>query len=162
MIYIFDIDGTIANIKHRLHFIQNLWGVKGSIPDPKCNNFKPDWDAFFNACGDDAPIPEVIALLRELADHNTIIFITGRSDAIRDKTIAWLNWYVGFFHYESLYMRKAGDHRPDHIVKSELLDQILQFSPLDKILGVFEDRKPVVDMYRARGLQVYQVAEGDF
>jgi hypothetical protein len=30
------------------------------------------------------------------------------------------------------------------------------------ILGVFEDRQQVVDMYRAKGLRVFQVADGKF
>jgi len=63
-------------------------------------------------------------------------------------------------------MRKEGDHREDNIVKSELLDQILtqypQVKEQFKIAGVFEDRQQVVDMYRARGLRVFQVAKGDF
>lgn len=51
MIYIFDIDGTLADLSHRLHFIQK----------------KPaDWDGFFAACSDDAPIPEVIELIQRL------------------------------------------------------------------------------------------------
>jgi len=45
MIYLFDIDGTIANLSHRLHFIQQ---------EPA------DWNAFFMSAGDDEPIWEVI------------------------------------------------------------------------------------------------------
>ena len=33
---------------------------------------------------------------------------------------------------------------------------------IKKIGGVFEDRQQVVDMLRARGLRVFQVAKGDF
>jgi len=65
-------------------------------------------------------------------------------------------------------MRKDGNHREDAAVKSELLDQVLSSYPQvpdrpnQKIAGVFEDRQQVVDMYRARGLRVFQVAKGDF
>jgi hypothetical protein len=62
-------------------------------------------------------------------------------------------------------MRKDGDHREDNEVKAELLDQITRhYSHLVgyTIGGVFEDRQQVVDMYRARGLRVFQVAKGDF
>ena len=58
-------------------------------------------------------------------------------------------------------MRKHGDYREDSIVKGELLDQAIEEFP-GKIFGVFEDRRQVVDMYRARGLRVFQVAEGNF
>jgi len=44
-----------------------------------------------------------------------------------------------------------------------LLDQLIKDRPGGvEIGGVFEDRKQVVDMYRARGLRVFQVADGNF
>lgn len=39
-LYIFDLDGTLALIEHRLHFIQGP---------------KKDWRGFFGAVGDDSP-----------------------------------------------------------------------------------------------------------
>jgi hypothetical protein len=59
-------------------------------------------------------------------------------------------------------MRKSGDHREDHVVKGELLDQILKDRHLSELGAVFEDRQQVVDMYRERGLRVFQVAPGNF
>jgi phosphatidate phosphatase APP1 len=152
-VFISDIDGTVANIEHRLHFI------KGK---------DKDWDCFFAACPDDAPIPETIELLKLLSRANLslinspkIIYITGRDENTRTETQNWLNRNgcpVG-----PLYMRKSGDHRPDDVIKSEILDKLLN-NGLDKesILGVFEDRANVVKMWRKRGLKVYQVNEGDF
>jgi hypothetical protein len=64
--------------------------------------------------------------------------------------------------FSGLYMRKAGDHREDCVVKAELLEQILLDWSNQDIGGVFEDRQQVVDMYRAKGLRVFQVAKGDF
>lgn len=146
MIYLFDIDGTLADLRHRLHFIQD----------------KPaNWDAFFEACSDDCPIEDVVSLCRVLSQTGArIILVSGRSDAVRDKTIRWLKDFDVLF--DSLYMRKAGDHRQDNIVKSELLDQVLADCGWEEIAGVFEDRDQVVEMYRQRGLRVYQVADGDF
>lgn len=144
MIYIFDIDGTLADISHRLHHIQQ----------------KPaNWPAFFAACLDDKPIPEVIEIAKALAPYHSIKLITGRSDEIKEQTSLWLNQQGIFF--SDLLMRKAGDHREDNIVKSELLDVLLS-GATEAIAGVFEDRQQVVDMYRARGIRVFQVAEGDF
>lgn len=45
--YIFDIDGTIADCSHRLHFITGE---------------HKNWDAFYDACLDDAPINDVIKM----------------------------------------------------------------------------------------------------
>lgn len=147
MIYLVDIDGTLADLSHRLHFIQK---------EPA------DWDGFYAACDADKPIQEVIDTTNifERAGH-TVILVSGRSDAIKDRTMVWLRRNGVMF--TTLHMRKAGDHRPDNIVKSELLDEIIADGwKISRIGGVFEDRKQVVDMYRARGLRVFQVAEGNF
>ena len=147
MIYIFNIDGTLADLTHRLHFIQQQ---------------PADWDGFFAACQDDLPIESVISILRALrkADH-TILFVSGRSDAVRPATVQWLNHFVGDCD-AGLYMRRAGDHRTDDIVKGELLDALAKDWNIAHVAGVFEDRNQVVQMYRGRGLRVFQVAEGNF
>lgn len=146
MIYLVDIDGTLAELSHRLHFIEQ----------------KPaNWDGFFAACGDDLPIPEVIEVVRSLKSAgNTVILVSGRSDAIKDATAEWLMRYN--IPFDDLFMRKAGDHRADNIVKDELLHQLCLTWDRAQIGGVFEDRKQVVDMYRAKGLRVFQVADGNF
>lgn len=151
MIYLSDIDGTIADLTHRLPLIK--------VESPN----KPDWRAFFKACRDDAPIHDVIALEQDLYyAHNRFMYVTGRSDEVRKETSDWL----GFNKLPPgpLFMRKEGDYRPDHIVKSELIDKLLKEYNLlpHEIGGIFEDRTQVVKMYRERGFRVYQVAEGDF
>lgn len=147
MIWIFDIDGTLADISHRLHHIQKE---------------SKDWKAFFEDCADDSPISSVLAVNSALAKTGaTILLVTGRSDAIEEKTLDWLLKYEAKF--AAVYMRKEGDHREDHVVKAQLLKEIEEdWREELPILGVFEDRKQVVDMYRSRGLRVFQVAEGNF
>lgn len=145
MIYIFDIDGTLADLSQRLHLIQSQ---------------PPDWEAFFMASGADQPIWDIITIARALRQGSTIILSSGRAEKSRAITVAWMNKYRVLF--DALYMRKDGDHREDNVVKSELLDQILAKYPGIPIAGIFEDRQQVVDMYRARGFRVLQVAKGDF
>ncbi len=71
-VYVFDIDGTLADITHRLHFIQGE---------------KKDWDAFFAACIDDAPIGHMLDLAWYIGkDHHVVYVIrpqrcSSRSDA---------------------------------------------------------------------------------
>lgn len=150
MIYIFDIDGTLADISHRLHFIQQ----------------KPaDWKAFFKACPADKPIKEVVEIYKALQPEHSIKIITGRSSEIEEETSQWLGDHGMFF--SDLLMREAGDHREDYVVKAELLDNLMKEhywnqDPVKLIAGIFEDRQQVVDMYRSRGLRVFQVAEGKF
>lgn len=142
--YIFDIDGTVADCSHRLHHIQKT---------PK------DWPAFFAACANDKPINHICDLMRDLAciGHQTI-FLTGRSDECADQTRAWLD--ANDLPYARLYMRAAGDHRDDVIVKIELLSQ-LRDDGYEPIM-VFEDRARVVKAWREAGIPCAQVAEGDF
>lgn len=145
MIFLCDIDGTVANLEHRLHFIQSS---------------KKDWNSFFKSCVDDEPIPEVISTIKMLYIAGaTIIMVSGRSDVVRQETETWLN--IHSVPHANLYMRSDGDRREDYLVKSELLDQIRK-DYTEPIVGVFDDRKQVVDMFRNRGLKVFQVAEGLF
>lgn len=140
--YIFDIDGTLADCQHRIHHVRNK-----------------DWRAFFAACGDDSPIPHVIELVKDIASAGkAVVYVSGRSDECRRETLAWLG--VNGLPGGALFMRKAGDHRPDNLVKAELLDQLLElgFEPI----MVFDDRNQVVKMWRERGVPCAQVAEGDF
>jgi phosphoglycolate phosphatase-like HAD superfamily hydrolase len=146
MIYIFDIDGTLSDLSHRLHFIQQT---------------PQDWDAFYKACTGDQPILGVLFVMKAIYNEGHIVVLsTGRSTVCKDETLEWLNTYKAPF--DGLYMRKAKDHREDNVVKAELLEDIRKDWPNHPIAGVFEDRQQVVDMYRSQGIKVFQVAEGKF
>jgi hypothetical protein len=148
MIYIFDLDGTIFDCSHRLHFI-----AEGK---------KKDWGGFFNACVDDEPIWSVIDVALALLNaHHKLVFVSGRSEIVRDKTEHKIRQAFGYALPElTLYMRRKNDHRPDDLVKREILER--NFPDLSVIGGVFDDRNQVVKMWRSLGLKVFQVAEGEF
>lgn len=141
--YLFDIDGTLADLTHRLHHIQK---------QPK------DWDAFFEACQADVPISHVLDLVAQLSNTTHVVFVSGRSDRVRNATEAWLRKQGLNDH--PLYMRKDGDHRPDYQVKAGLLERI-RADGWEPIMA-FDDRDQVVEMWRAKGIPCAQVARGDF
>lgn len=142
--WIFDIDGTIADCSHRIHHIQK---------SPK------DWRAFFAATHLDAPIPHIIELAQTLASAGcNIVYVSGRSDECENQTAAWLDMHA--LPRGPLYMRKAGDHRDDDVIKTELLAQ-LRADGYDPIMA-FDDRDRVVATWRANGIPCAQVAEGNF
>jgi len=146
-----DIDGTLANAKHRLHFIKR--GEGQTTP--------PDWDAFFDACDQDKPITIVCTLVSSLQENHRVIFVTGRPERIREKTLKWLGDHGCLVDMPPhMLMRKDGDHRPDWVVKEEMLGLMRAHGYKPKL--VIEDRKQVVEMYRKRGLIVFQCAEGDY
>jgi hypothetical protein len=62
--------------------------------------------------------------------------------------------------YDTLVMRPNDDYDPDHILKSRILDALIDEGYDPKM--VFDDRDAVVKMWRDRGLTCLQVAEGNF
>lgn len=136
-----DLDGTLFNIDHRLHFLD-----------------KKDWDGFFDAVPDDTPNQWCVDLLHAmiLAGHE-VVFVSGRNERVREITERWLD--VLGFGGAKLYMRPEKNREPDYLLKHAYYKKHLKF--LD-ILFVIEDRKQVCDMWRAKGLTVLQCDEGDF
>lgn len=135
---IFDLDGTLANIDHRAHFVR----------DDRRN-----WPAFFAACADDLPVPHVIASFKahQAAGHRVRIW-SGRSDVVRAETEAWLSDVAGIDPCFLEHMRAADDSTPDATLKRYWLQQADRRPDL-----VYDDRQRVVDMWRAEGVPCFQV-----
>ncbi len=140
-VIIFDIDGTLANLDHRLHHIKN-------------GNRR--WDEFHQECVNDVPIEPIVKLnhmIEALGSHK-IILVSGRSDIVRKETEEWLEKHM--VGWDELHMRKDGDYRADDIIKSEILDQLWEKNY--QILFTVDDRQRVVDMWRKRGITCLQAA----
>ena len=137
---IFDIDGTLANIDHRLHHIKNE---------------NTSWDAFHAACEHDVPKKNIIEFLRCMDDagHN-IILSSGRPEDIRDKTERWLEYYE--IPFNKMFMRPNECYVPDNALKRAWLDKG-DFGPIGDILFVVDDRDKMVQMWRGAGLTCLQV-----
>lgn len=123
---------------------------------------KKDWDGFFAACSGDSPIQDVIDVARAIGFSNPlpqIVYLTGRSDAVRAETQDWL-FRKHFLPQGDVIMRKAGDHRPDTEAKRELMESIIAKG--GRIAGVFEDRPSVVRVWRSMGLTVFQMQHEEF
>lgn len=144
-VWIFDVDGTLADCEHRRHLVQE---------NPK------DWKEFIRRAVDDIPNWPIVKLLRLLyANGDTIIIVTGRDYG--DSAVVTIEWLKKYnIPYHRIYFRQAGDNREDSIVKGEILHEIYQ--EFDEVEGVFDDRKRVVDMWRSFGIPCFQVAEGNF
>ncbi len=152
-LYIFDLDGTLALIEHRRHLI-----------DP--NNKKLDWTGFYAACDQDTPNQPVLNVMASLIASGADTYVwSGRSDEVKDKTIAWLNRYtpVNFSDLSApqFQMRPAKDSQPDNDLKLSWLNAL---NPIDRnrLQAVFDDRDKVVAMWRSNGVACFQVAPGNF
>lgn len=154
--YIFDLDGTLADITHRLHCIED--------GKPKC------WEDFFNYCDKDSvkeDVAKIFRILRGLPNTKIIMF-SGRSDIVISKTKYWLKYNDLIPSF--LMMRKDGDYTPDHELKQQWLHKLLFGGDImgvgciakKQIRGVFDDRARVVKMWRDNNLTCFQVEKGEF
>jgi uncharacterized HAD superfamily protein len=132
-IVLVDIDGTLADVRHRLHHINNAR--------------RKNWKAFFEGMDRDTPIASTVAWVQSLAGHHDIIIVTGRPEEYRARTEAWLK--QNGIPFADIFMRRDGDHRPDYEMKKEALKRW----PKERIKLVIEDRPPVCDMWLKEGIR---------
>ena len=151
-LYIFDLDGTLALIDHRISILDD-------IEDPG------RWRKFYALCDKDKPNIPVIQTLEKLRSAGADIwFFSGRSDEVRDKTVAWISEHTGFMSFDladTLMMRNSGDYTPDDVLKNRWFDNMMHIDKA-RLVAVFEDRDRVVEMWRSNGVTCFQVAKGDF
>jgi hypothetical protein len=132
---IVDIDGVVADVRHRLHHIERR---------PK------DWDAFFAAAPTDPPHPEGVAVVQRLAEDHEIVFLTGRPGWLRTATEAWLD--ANGIGGHQVVMRPRNDRRPAARVKLELVRQLSDGRNLDVIV---DDDPAVVAAMQEAGYTVF-------
>ena len=137
-----DIDGTIADLTHRLHYV---------------NNGNRDWDSFFASVGDDKFRESIWRQVIEDAEANdaVVIFLSGRSDITRNDTEEWLESYVEF--KPLVLMRREFDRRPDTDVKRDIYDW--HFRDYN-IVRIYDDRPRLVKMWREKGLDCVDCGDG--
>lgn len=169
-----DLDGTMANIDHRLHFVrppkQAAFDVAGRLEVVSTeetvqaidavHKFKANWKEFFNNIPMDSVNEWCDQLVTMMSDRYPIVYATGRPADYHDVTYEWLNKHGLLFPGTKLFMREAGDYRADSIVKQNILD--FEIKTRYDILFVVDDRQQVVDMWRDNGYTVLQCAKGDF
>lgn len=131
--FIFDIDGTLAHMENRSPFEFD----------------KVDKDM----------VDLHVKYLFQILEHNAkIIVFSGRDSICREATEQWL--HANNIVPHGLYMRAEGDNRKDSIIKKELYENHIKGKY--NVMGVFDDRNQVVNMWRDLGLTCYQVAYGYF
>lgn len=132
-----DIDGTTALMQDR---------------DPY------DW----SRVGGDKPNMQVIDTFKALAKTAgaRIIFVSGREDVCLEETKQWLVDNKAVDGDWLLYMRPAGDKRPDAEFKLEAFNKYIRNNY--NVIAVFDDRDSVVRLWRDLGLTTFQVNYGDF
>jgi len=120
---IFDMDGTLADVDHRRHFVERK---------PK------DWDSFYAGMIGDTPIQPVVmmAQLLKLAGHR-IIIATGRPRSYNNITLQFLK--DNDIPYDAVYLRTVKDYRPDTVVKENMLRKIKIMDMTPQLLLMIEN-----------------------
>lgn len=105
MIAVFDIDGVVADVRHRLHHLD-----------------RSDWRAFFGAAARDGLLPEGARLVADLAGSHDIVWLTGRPEWLREVTRRWLREHD--LPAGELHLRPRGDYRPAPRFKVQVLHRL--------------------------------------
>jgi len=135
-----DIDGTLSNCDHRLKYI------KGK---------KKDWTNFFGSMNEDTLREGVAQLLSLTYKDHPVVIVTGRPSHYRSQTEEWLKKHN--ISYRRLLMRKAGDARPDCIVKEEMLNHFNK----DEIEVAIDDRQQILTVWRRNKINTIDVGTGE-
>jgi FMN phosphatase YigB (HAD superfamily) len=141
-LWIFDIDGTLANNSARITHL------KGTVKD---------WKSFFADQSKDEPYEAVTFILNLLlANGERCITITGRAEEHRNESFAWINNHSPAFPEEDLLMRPNGEKEDDDTLKLKMLAKWMEENPGYEVAGIFEDRHRVIDAYRNAGYYVFE------
>ena len=128
-----DIDGVLSDAVSRQHYLES----------PRRN-----WDAFFEACGDDPVIEEMKVLLDLLDADLRVVLLTARPERLHHLTEAWLRRYQ--IRWDVLIMRGWGDYEMSRDFKQATVGELRHYG-FDLQLA-FEDDRRNVEMFRREGV----------
>ncbi len=140
---VFDIDGVLSDAASRQHYIE-----RG----------RRDWDAFFEACGDDPLLEDVAALLHLLEGDLHVVLLTGRPIRVQPQTLAWLHRYD--LRWDLLIMRDYGDYAAAREFKRWTVDDLRRHG--FELRLAFEDDRRNLEMFRDVGVPCVYIHSGYF
>jgi phosphoglycolate phosphatase-like HAD superfamily hydrolase len=103
---VFDIDGVVADVRHRLHHLQG----------------RRSWSAFFEAAGEDGLLDPGARLVADLAREHEVVWLTGRPEWLRRTTKRWLDKHG--LPGDELHLRPHNDYRPAPLFKLGVLRRL--------------------------------------
>jgi hypothetical protein len=134
MLAVIDLDGVVADVRHRLHHV---------AARPK------DWRSFFAAAPQDPLLEEGARVVRALAEVHDIVYLSGRPEVCRGDTLAWLAEHA--LPEGPVRLRPRHDHRPSRFFKVDALHALAAEQPV----AVLVDDDPLVcEAVRAAGFDV--------
>lgn len=138
-----DLDGTLCDTSWRTHFVTGE---------------KKNWKAFYAGIPHDPIRLDVLAQVIHVwsTQDAQIVFVTGRGIEYLSETMDWFDrqGLSVVLSDAPLYMRPAGDHRPDTEVKKELFEKVMDRY---EVILAFEDRPHIIEMIKELGIRVIGV-----
>jgi uncharacterized HAD superfamily protein len=126
---VLDIDGVVADVRHRLHHL----------------NPRRSWSAFFRDADEDPLLPEGARLVADLQQEHEIVWLTGRPEWLREVTRDWFIEH-GLPDAE-LHMRPEHDYRPARQYKLSVLHRLQH----REVVAFVDDDGEVIDAALAAG-----------
>ena len=138
---VFDMDGVLSDATRRQYLLERP---------------RRDWDAFFDACGDDELIDDVAALLDVLAADHRVVLLTARPVRVRPQTLGWLARHN--LRWDLLIMREWGDYGAARHFKRDTVDELRAYGFEPRL--AFEDDRRNVEMFHAAGVPCIYIHSG--
>jgi len=115
-----------------------------------------DWDAFFEAVGEDALITEVARLLEVIDPALRIVLLTARPIRVQPQTLAWLEEHD--LRWDLLVMRDWGDYGAARDFKRDAVHDLRRHG--FELRLAFEDDRRNVDMFHREGVPCVYIHSG--
>ena len=144
---IFDVDRTLMDIDTRRKWLEGP---------------TPNWTKFMDPkeMETDTPNQHVMEVAECMHDAgHEIVIVSARNERHREVTEHQLKQNFGVF-WSHMFLRPDDSFEPDNQFKQRVLDELIKADWKPDM--VFDDRDQVVEMWRANGIQCFQVAKGDF
>ncbi len=135
-IAVFDIDGVVADVRHRLHHLEGQ---------------RKDWSAFFEAAAHDPMLQEGVQRAEQAASDASLVWLTGRPQWLQATTEGWLE--AAGLPADRMLMRPRRDFRPARVFKLECVEALAREAD---IVVVVDDDPEVCAALAAEGWPVEQ------
>ncbi|HEX3540277.1 MAG TPA: hypothetical protein VHT75_07505 [Acidimicrobiales bacterium] len=138
---VFDVDGVLSDATDRQHFVTGR---------------RRDWNAFFDAVGEDTVIPAVARVLELLDPVVVIVLLTGRPLRVQPQTVAWLD--RNQLRWDVLVMRPSGEYAAARAFKRRSIDELRAYGMQLEL--AFEDDRRNLEMFQEQGVPTLYVHSG--
>jgi hypothetical protein len=161
-----DIDGTLANHTHRLHYVKPF-GYSCDGENRPCDiegrPFKKNWKAFFEAQDKDTPNEWCVKIINGLIEEYGIvpIYLTGRPELYRYITEKQIQGWVDPSDYQ-LYMKPDQNCKDGEAIwksGAEFKKEVYweRIEPHYDVLFALDDDEMCCRMWKEEGVQCLQV-----